>query len=34
LAHSRFGQAAVLRLRLIALIYERLAAAGITLREC
>jgi moderate conductance mechanosensitive channel len=34
LASSAFGQAAALRLRLIALIYERLHAAGITLREC
>ena len=34
LANSAFGQAAMLRLRLIALIYERLQAAGITLREC
>jgi small-conductance mechanosensitive channel len=34
LASSRYGQAAPLRLRLIALIYERLLAEGITLREC
>jgi moderate conductance mechanosensitive channel len=34
LAHGRFGQAAALRLRLIALVYERLLAAGISLREC
>jgi small-conductance mechanosensitive channel len=34
LAYSSFGQAATLRLRLIALIYERLQAAGLTLREC
>ncbi len=34
LAKSSFGQAAALRLRLIALIYERLRAAGITLQEC
>jgi hypothetical protein len=33
LASSRYGQAAPLRLRLIALIYERLLAAGISLRE-
>lgn len=34
LATSAFGQAATLRLRLIALIYGRLAAAGITLQAC
>ena len=34
LANSNFGQAAALRLRIIALIYERLLTAGITLREC
>jgi small conductance mechanosensitive channel len=34
LASSNYGQAAALQLRLIALIYERLAAEGITLREC
>jgi moderate conductance mechanosensitive channel len=33
LASSGFGQAAALRLRLIALIYERLHGAGISLRE-
>ena len=33
LANSSYGQAATLRLRLIALLYERLHAAGITLRE-
>jgi small-conductance mechanosensitive channel len=33
LANSSFGQAAALRLRIIALIYERLAAAGIPLGE-
>jgi moderate conductance mechanosensitive channel len=33
LASSGFGQAATLRLRLIALIYERLHRAGVTLRE-
>jgi small-conductance mechanosensitive channel len=33
LASSSYGQAATLRLRLIALIYERLLAAGISLRE-
>jgi hypothetical protein len=33
LAHSRFGEAAALRLQLIALIYERLTSAGIGLRE-
>jgi small-conductance mechanosensitive channel len=34
LVNSSFGQAATLRLRLIALIYGRLRSAGITLREC
>jgi small conductance mechanosensitive channel len=34
LASSTYGQAAALRLRIIALIYERLLAEGITLREC
>lgn len=33
MANSTFGQAAALRLRLIVLIYDRLLAAGITLRE-
>jgi small conductance mechanosensitive channel len=34
LASSTYGQAAALRLRIIALFYERLLAEGITLREC
>jgi small-conductance mechanosensitive channel len=33
LANSSYGQAATLRLRVIALIYERLRAVGINLRE-
>jgi hypothetical protein len=34
LARSGFGKAAALRLRIVALIYERLVAAGITLPPC